>query len=119
MYHYYYVNNNQTLNPGLHHEVHTKEHAEQLGIRSAQYVGYFENEVENFETLKEAQDAMQTYFAKDKKIVEKFMGDKIETADDVTLFICDNCASACCDGICMEYQIYDFSNPIDGSKTAK
>ena len=36
MYHYYYVNNNQTLNPGLHHEVHTKEHAEQLGIRSAQ-----------------------------------------------------------------------------------
>ena len=46
MYHYYYVNNNQTLNPGLHHEVHTKEHAEQLGIRSAQYVGYFESEVE-------------------------------------------------------------------------
>ena len=43
---YYYVNNNQTLNPGLHHEVHTKEHAEQLGIRSAQYVGYFESEVE-------------------------------------------------------------------------
>lgn len=46
MYHYYYVNNNQTLNPGLHHEVHTKEHTEQLGIRSAQYVGYFESEVE-------------------------------------------------------------------------
>ena len=46
MYHYYYVNNNQTLNPGLHHEVHTKEHAEQLGIRSAQYVGYFESEGE-------------------------------------------------------------------------
>ena len=46
MYHYYYVNNNQTLNPGFHHEVHTKEHAEQLGIRSAQYVGYFESEVE-------------------------------------------------------------------------
>ena len=45
MYHYYYVNN-QTLNPGFHHEVHTKEHAEQLGIRSAQYVGYFESEVE-------------------------------------------------------------------------
>lgn len=42
----YYVNNNQTLNPGFHHEVHTKEHAEQLGIRSAQYVGYFESEVE-------------------------------------------------------------------------
>ncbi len=46
MYHHYYVNNNQTLNPGLHHEVHTKEHAEQLGIRSAQYVGYFASETE-------------------------------------------------------------------------
>ena len=46
MYHHYYINNNQTLNPGLHHEVHTKEHAEQLGIRSAQYVGYFASETE-------------------------------------------------------------------------
>lgn len=32
MYKHYYINNNQTLNPGLHHEVHTKEHAAQLGI---------------------------------------------------------------------------------------
>ena len=46
MYKHYYINNNQTLNPGLHHEVHTKEHAIQLGIRSAQYVGYFASEVE-------------------------------------------------------------------------
>ena len=46
MYKHYYINNNQTLNPGLHHEVHIEEHATQLGIRSAQYVGYFTNEVE-------------------------------------------------------------------------
>ncbi len=37
MYKHYYINNNQTSNPGLHHEVHTKEHATQLGIRSTQY----------------------------------------------------------------------------------
>ena len=43
---HFYINNNQTLNPGLHHEVHTQEHAAQLGIRSAQYVGYFASEVE-------------------------------------------------------------------------
>lgn len=46
MYKHYYINKNQTLNPGLHHEVHTKEHAAQLGIRSTQYVGYFAGEVE-------------------------------------------------------------------------
>lgn len=46
MYKHYYINNNQTLNPGLHHEVHTKEHAAQLGIRSTQYVGYFASEGE-------------------------------------------------------------------------
>ena len=40
MYKFYYVNNNQTFNPGLHHEVHTEEHARQLGIRSAQYLVY-------------------------------------------------------------------------------
>ena len=43
---HFYVNNNQTLNPGLNHEVHTQEHATQLGIRSMQYVGYFASEVE-------------------------------------------------------------------------
>ena len=46
MYKHYYINDNQTSNPGLHHEVHTKEHAAQLGIRSKQYVGYYANEVE-------------------------------------------------------------------------
>jgi len=46
MYKFYYVNNNQTRNPGLHHEVHTKEHAEELRIISKTYLGYFENEVE-------------------------------------------------------------------------
>ena len=46
MYKHYYINDNQTSNPGLHHEVLTKEHAAQLGIRSKQYVGYYANEVE-------------------------------------------------------------------------
>ena len=79
----------------------------------------FENEVENFETLKEAQDAMQAYFAEDKKTIKELVGDKIESADDVTLFICDNCASARCEEFWMEYQIYDFSNPIVDSEQAK
>ena len=46
MYHLYYINKNRTFNPGLHHEVHTLEHAEQLRIRDLQYVGYFPNEIE-------------------------------------------------------------------------
>lgn len=46
MYKHYYVNNNQTRNPGLHHEVHAKEHAIELGIHSAKYLGYFASEVE-------------------------------------------------------------------------
>lgn len=46
MYKHYYINNNQTHNPGLHHEVHTEEHANQLGIISKQYVGYCANETE-------------------------------------------------------------------------
>ena len=41
MFKHYYVNRNQTHNPGLHHEVHTKEHAEELGISSKLYLGYF------------------------------------------------------------------------------
>ena len=45
-YKHYYINNNQAFNPGLHHEVHTKDHAAQLGIRSAQYIGYFASETE-------------------------------------------------------------------------
>ena len=39
---FYYINNNETHNPGLHHEVHTQAHAEQLSI----YLGYFNNEIE-------------------------------------------------------------------------
>lgn len=46
MYKHYYVNNIQTHNPGLHHEVHTEAHKKQLGIISASYVGYFSNEVD-------------------------------------------------------------------------
>lgn len=42
----YYVNNNQTHNPGLHHEVHTEEHANALGITNKTYVGYFSSEVD-------------------------------------------------------------------------
>lgn len=40
---YYYVNDDQTRNPGLHHEVHTEEHAKALGIRSKTYLGYYSN----------------------------------------------------------------------------
>ena len=43
---HYYVNNNQTLNPGLHHEVHTEQHAQLLGISSKIYLGYYFNEVD-------------------------------------------------------------------------
>ena len=46
MFKHYYINNNQTHNPGLHHEVHTEEHANQLGIISKHYVGYCANENE-------------------------------------------------------------------------
>ena len=42
----YVVNNNQTYNPGLHHEVHTLEHANQLGIASRIHLGIFVNEVD-------------------------------------------------------------------------
>jgi len=52
MYEHYYVNDNQTFNPGLHHEVHTKEHATILGIVSKTYVGYFSNEFEAVNSAK-------------------------------------------------------------------
>jgi hypothetical protein len=42
MYKYYYVNNDQTHNPGLHHEVHTEEHAKELNIVDKSYLGYFD-----------------------------------------------------------------------------
>ena len=76
----------------------------------------FENNVESFKTLKDAQDAMKSYYAEDKKTVEMLVGD---IDDDVTLFISDYSATAHCEEFWMEYQIYDFSNSIDGSKTAK
>ena len=76
----------------------------------------FENNVESFKTLKEAQDAMQAYYAEDKKTVEMLVGD---VDDDVTLFITDYSATAHCEEFWMEYQIYDFSTPIDAPKTAK
>lgn len=46
MGHYYYVNNNQTCNPGLHHEVHTEEHANLLGISNKTFLGYHFSETE-------------------------------------------------------------------------
>ena len=79
----------------------------------------FENNVECFKTLKEAQDAMQSYYTEDKKTVGVLGGDGDETANGVTLLINDYCALVRCEEFYMEYQIYDFSNPIDASKTAK
>ena len=46
MINYYVINNNQTTNPGLHHEVHTLEHASALRITSATPLGYFINEID-------------------------------------------------------------------------
>ena len=79
----------------------------------------FENNVESFKTLKEAQDAMQAYFAEDKNTVEMLVGAEEETDDGVRLYISDYFATAHCEEFWMEYQIYDFSKPIDGSKTTK
>lgn len=41
---YYCVNKKQTTNPGLHHEVHTHEHARQLNIGEVINLGWFSNE---------------------------------------------------------------------------
>ena len=79
----------------------------------------FENNVESFKTLKEAQDAMQAYYAEDRKTVEMLVGDENETDDGVRLYISECFATAHCEEFWMEYQIYDFSTPIEGSKTAK
>ena len=40
---HYYVNNDQTTNPGYHHEVHTEKHARELNISNKSYLGYFSN----------------------------------------------------------------------------
>lgn len=53
MYHRYYVNRNQTKNPGLHHEVHTEEHAAYLGISSKQDLGVFADEISAVAKAKE------------------------------------------------------------------
>lgn len=68
----------------------------------------FENNVESFKTLKEAQDAMQAYYAEDKKTVEMLVCDE---DDAVALFINEYSAIAHCEEFWMEYQIYDFSTP--------
>lgn len=39
----YYVNDDSTRNPGLHHEVHTEVHANQLNIKNKSYLGYYDN----------------------------------------------------------------------------
>ena len=79
----------------------------------------FENNVESFKTLEEAQDAMRAYYTEDKKTVEMLVGAEEETDDGVRLYISDYFATAHCEEFWMEYQIYDFSNPIVDSKTAK
>ena len=79
----------------------------------------FENNVECFKMLKEAQAAMKSYYKEDKNAVGVLDGDGDETANGVTLLINDYCALVRCEEFYMEYQIYDFSNPIDASKTAK
>ena len=53
MFKSYYVNDNNTYNPGCHHEVHTSEHAAVLGINSKTYLGIFSNEVEAVEAAKQ------------------------------------------------------------------
>ena len=79
----------------------------------------FDNNVESFKTLEEAQDAMKSYYAEDKKTFERLVGVEYEADDDVTLLINDYCAIVRCEEFWMEYQIYDFSNPIVDSESAK
>ncbi len=42
----YFINQDQTQNPGWHHEVHTKKHAEELRIMRKTYLGFFYNEID-------------------------------------------------------------------------
>ena len=53
MFQFYYVNDDQTRNPGLHHEVHTEAHANELKIKSKTYVGYFNNAKDAVKKAKE------------------------------------------------------------------
>lgn len=50
---FYYVNNDQTKNPGSHHEVHTEEHANELNIKNKTYLGYYDNCHDAVEKAKE------------------------------------------------------------------
>jgi hypothetical protein len=43
---HYIVNNNDTYNPGRHHEVHTYEHATQLRISNYTDLGYCNSAIE-------------------------------------------------------------------------
>ena len=73
----------------------------------------FDNNVECFKTLKEAQVAMKSYYEEDKKTVGILGGDGNETANGVTLLINDYCALVRCEEFYMEYEIYDFSTTTD------
>lgn len=42
----YIINRDQTRNPGYHHEVHTQEHANQLGIANSIRLGWFFDEIQ-------------------------------------------------------------------------
>ena len=73
----------------------------------------FENSVECFKTLKEAQDAMQSYYTENKKAVGVLGGAEEKTTNGVTLLINDYCAIVRCEEFYMEYEIYDFSTTTD------
>ena len=68
----------------------------------------FENNVECFKTLKEAQNAMKSYYEEDKNTVGVLGGDENGTADGVTLLINDYFALVRCEEFYMEYEIYVF-----------
>lgn len=53
MHKHYYVNNDQTSNRGLHHEVHTETHAIELNIKDKSYLGYYNNCGDAVEKAKE------------------------------------------------------------------
>ena len=52
----YYVNNNRTTNPGLHHEVHTEQHVNELNIRDKTHLGWFLNEIQAVAAAKQIYD---------------------------------------------------------------
>ena len=49
---YYYIRSDQTFNPGLHHEVHTERHANELLIINKQPIGSFNDGIEAVEKAK-------------------------------------------------------------------